>query len=58
MLDEMKRMTIIIVCFPILDDMKRMTKYFLFTNDRWNEKTDVIIVCFPTILGEMKWMTT
>ena len=47
---------IIIVCFPKLDDMRRMTKYFLFTNGRWNGKTDIIIFCFP-ILGEMKIMT-
>ena len=30
---------------------------FLITNVRWNEKTDVIIVCFP-ILDEMKRMTS
>ena len=64
---------VIIVCFPILDEMKRMTsKLFvsqylmkrkewrhncLFPNVRWNEKNDVIIVCFP-ILDEMKRMTS
>ena len=47
---------VIIVCFPMLDEKKRMTSYFLLANGRWNEKNDDIIACFPK-LGEMKRMT-
>ena len=36
---------VIIVCFPILDEMKRR-HIFLFSNVRWDEKTDVIIYQF------------
>ena len=59
---------VIIVCFPILDEMKEWRHNLLFTNNemkidimfpniRWNEKNDVIIVCFP-IFDETKRMTT
>ena len=73
MLDEMKRTDdhnflfpnvrwnekndVIIFCFPILDEMKRMTSYCLFPNIRWNEKNDDIIFCLP-MLDEMKRLTS